>query len=290
MRSPNEEPRQSASSSHASAASEVFPGAEKVGRSTSEHHSEASLRAESVSVRYGGVIANQDVSLAIAPGQIVGLIGPNGAGKTTFIDALTGYAPYSGAVRVGGQRLDGLAPHRRQHAGLARTWQAGELFRSLSVADNVRVSTDWGQQPRPTWRHPRISRDLQHVESSLDMVGLSAFGTRHTSELSLGQQRLVGVARALASAPKVLLLDEPAAGLDPAEGRELGRSLKEVAASGIAMLFVDHDVSLVFEVSDIVYVLDFGKVIAVGTPDEIRSNDAVVKAYLGAPGSLEEAE
>jgi branched-chain amino acid transport system ATP-binding protein len=250
---------------------------------------QACLRAANVSVRYGGVVANEDVSLAIAPGQIVGLIGPNGAGKTTFIDALTGYTPYSGEIHVGAQCLDGLAPHRRQHAGLARTWQAGELFRSLSVADNVRVSRDWGQRLRPP-RRRQDSRDLQEAESTLDMVGLAGYGTRHTSELSLGQQRLVGVARALASSPKVLLLDEPAAGLDTGEGRELGRSLQRVASSGIAMLFVDHDVNLVFEVSDIVYVLDFGRIIAAGTPDEVRSNELVVKAYLGAPGSLEDTD
>lgn len=122
------------------------------------------------------------------------------------------------------------------------------------------------------------------------MVGLAAHAERHISELSLGQQRLLGVARALAGAPKVVLLDEPGAGLDTDGRNMLADTLRQVAASGVAMLLVDHDVNLVFEVSDLVYVLDFGRIIASGTPDEIRSSDVVVKAYLGAPTSLEEAE
>jgi branched-chain amino acid transport system ATP-binding protein len=251
----------------------------------------AGLRADGVTVRYGGVVANEDVSLVIAQGQIAGLIGPNGAGKTTFIDALTGYASCSGHVHVGEACLDDLPPHRRQHAGLSRTWQAGELFTSLTVADNVRVSQDWGGPSRLGGRRRKgIKSGEDRTLASLEMVGLADHAERHISELSLGQQRLLGVARALASSPRVVLLDEPGAGLDT-EGRHmLGQTLRQVAASGVAMLLVDHDVNLVFDVSHLVYVLDFGRIIAAGTPDEIRSSELVVKAYLGAPGSLEEAE
>jgi len=241
-----------------------------------------SLTAADVTVRYGGVVANDQVSLQADPGTIVGLIGPNGAGKTSFIDAITGFTPASGTVRIGDVRLDGMAPHARRRAGLARTWQSGELFSSLSAVDNVRVAAEaagWRALLRDLGRRP--SSSTAAAMAALGRVGLDAEAGRETKDLPLGQQKLIGVARALVGDPLAILLDEPAAGLDTTESRELGRQLREITSDGPAMLLVDHDMDLIFEICDRVYVLDFGKVVATGTPAEVRADERVRSAYLG---------
>ncbi len=235
-----------------------------------------------LSVRYGGVLANDRVSLRVGRGEIVGLIGPNGAGKTSFVDAVTGFARSSGAISLDGQPVDGLAPHRRRAAGLARTWQGGELFADLTVAQNLAVATQ-----QPGWR--TLARDVftrqsgpsRDVTGALEMLGLSGVADRRPPELALGQQKLAGVARALVGGTTMLLLDEPAAGLDTHESVEFGAELSRIAATGMGVLLIDHDMTLVLDVCDRIYVLDFGRVIADGPADAIRNDPAVVAAYLG---------
>ena len=242
----------------------------------------AALATEALSVHYGGVKALQNVDVAVEQGQLVGLIGPNGAGKTTFVDATGGFAACSGKVVLNGQDVSGLAPHRRARHGLARTWQGADLFDDLSVRENLLVATahrGWRQTVREilTGRN----RDTQEVEAALARVGLERLADRGADELTQGQRKLVGVARALVGAPNVICLDEPAAGLDTQESRALGARLRSVVDSGMAMLLVDHDMGLVLSVCDAIVVLDFGRVIAHGTPEQIRHNDEVIRAYLG---------
>lgn len=247
------------------------------------------LRTTGVTVRYGGVTANKDVDIAVAEGEIVGLIGPNGAGKTTFVDAVTGFTRARGSVRLGDRELGRSAPHRRRRAGMSRTWQAGELFTDLTVEQNLAVAV------QPVGLRAMI-RDVFTgspppegvLEQALDLVGLRDVADRRPDELTLGRQKLVGVARALVGGSKVVLLDEPAAGLDTHESREFGTELRRIADTGIGVLLIDHDMSLVLDVCDRVYVLDFGKVIAHGTPTEIRDDAAVIAAYLGGPDSTGE--
>jgi sulfate-transporting ATPase len=230
------------------------------------------LVVERLTVRYGGVVAVNDVSLHIPRGVIVGLIGPNGAGKTSVIDAVTGFAPSAGAVDLGGRRIDGLAPHARVRAGLGRTFQSLELYDDLSVEENVSVAALGG---RAAHRAAAVSR-------ALESVGIAALRDRPAGELSQGERQLVSIARACVAEPTVLLLDEPAAGLDTSESAWLGERIRAIRSTGTALLLVDHDVNLVLSVCDHVYVLDFGAVIAEGPPDTIRADRRVAAAYLGA--------
>jgi ABC-type branched-subunit amino acid transport system ATPase component len=246
--------------------------------------SHAGLHSEHLTVRYGGVVANSDVSLSVAPGQVVGLIGPNGAGKTTFVDAVTGFTSCSGEVWLNGRRIDQLSPHRRRRIGLTRTWQSGELFGNLTVAENILVAARPGGV-RALWHDVfgRSGASRSVVDRALVAVGLSGVTGTLARDLSLGQQKLVGVARALAGACELLLLDEPAAGLDSHESLEFATRVRSIADSGPGILLIDHDMSLVLGVCDVVYVLEFGRLIFTGPPDEARSDPAVVAAYLGVP-------
>ena len=240
------------------------------------------LEVRGLSVRYGGVQALEDVDLAVRPGTLVGLIGPNGAGKTTLIDAVGGFTPATGSVSIAGDDVSGLAPHHRARRGLARTWQAADLFDDLSVRENLTVAAD-----RPTLRAAARelltghATTLDAVDETLALLDLEELADRAADELTQGQRKLVGVARSLVARPRVLCLDEPAAGLDTTESQELGRRLRSVARQGTALLLVDHDMGLVLSVCDEVVVLNFGAVIARGTPDEVRANPEVVEAYLG---------
>jgi sulfate-transporting ATPase len=229
------------------------------------------LRIDHLTVRYGGVVAVNDVSLRVERGTIVGLIGPNGAGKTSVIDAVTGFAPATGTVELAGRRINGLAPHARVRAGLARTFQSLELYDDLSVEENVSVAA----------RGRRHAERRAGVARALAGVGIQALRDRPAGELSQGERQLASIARACVADPAVLLLDEPAAGLDSDESALLGDRLRAICASGTTLLLVDHDVNLVLNVCDHVYVLDFGVVIAEGPPDTIRADRAVAAAYLG---------
>ena len=230
------------------------------------------LRFDGLTVRYGGVVAVDDVSFSVEPGTVVGLIGPNGAGKTTLIDAVTGFTPYEGTVTMGDDPLDGAPPHRRTHSGLARTFQAIDLYDDLSVRENVIVG-----QAAARGR----SIDPPDLDRVLASVGLEEVAERQASELSQGQRQLVSIARALVGGPTVLLLDEPAAGLDSTESAWLGERIRAIADSGVAVLLVDHDMHLVLTLCDQIQVLDFGRLIATGTPDQIRRDPVVGAAYLG---------
>jgi branched-chain amino acid transport system ATP-binding protein len=240
------------------------------------------LCTERLSVRYGGVQALEEVDVAVGEGQLVGLIGPNGAGKTTLIDAVGGFASCNGRVILGGEDVSGLPPHRRARRGLARTWQSADLFDDLSVRENLLVAARgqaWGVTLREVLTGS--TSGTEQVEQALAALGLERLADRGAGELTQGQRKLVGVARALAAAPRAVCLDEPAAGLDSQESRELGKRLRAVVDRGTAMLLVDHDMGLVLSVCDQVVVLDFGKVIATGMPEEIRQNHKVIEAYLG---------
>jgi branched-chain amino acid transport system ATP-binding protein len=246
----------------------------------------ALLETRSLTVRYGGLAANADIDIDVPEGKLVGLIGPNGAGKTTFIDAITGFTtPSGGTVRFDGQDINGLSPDRRAHLGLSRTFQSLELFEDLSVRDNLLVAAE-----RPQWysfladliRPDRTRTKHQGViEEAMQSVGLVDLADRLPSDLSHGQRKLVGVARALAARPKLLLLDEPAAGLDTAESQKLGANMRELVSAGTTIFLIDHDMGLVLNVCDYIYVLDFGRIIAHGTPTEVRTDPAVIGAYLG---------
>ena len=236
------------------------------------------LRVEGVEVRFGGVQALRGVDLEVQPGSLVGLIGPNGAGKTTLFNVVTGLErPTAGRVLLEGRDITSLPPHRRARLGLGRTFQRIEVFSSLTVRENVLAAAEarrsWGRdEPDPE----RTARDV------LRRVGLERVADARVEGLSTGLLRLVEVARGLATRPSLLLLDEPGSGLDGSESEQLGDLLLELVADGTAVLLVEHDVELVMRVCQQVNVLDFGQVIAVGTPAEVQGDAAVQAAYLGA--------
>jgi len=247
------------------------------------------LRAEGLGVRYGGVHANLDIDLEVAAGELVGLIGPNGAGKTTLLDALTGFvSPSSGCVVFDGRDLARVTPSERAHLGLVRTFQSLELFEDLTVADNLRVAAQpasWRGVLADLFRPLRPSSVDDAVAEALAGVGLQAQADLLPTELSHGHRMLVAIARALAARPRVVLLDEPGAGLDVDESQQLGSRLRGLVDAGMGALLVDHDMDLVLGVCDRIVVLDFGRVIATGTPAEVAADPRVLAAYLGeAPG------
>jgi ABC-type branched-subunit amino acid transport system ATPase component len=241
------------------------------------------LRASGVSVSFGGLRALVDVDLDVGEGQLVGLIGPNGAGKTTFIDAISGFVKCRGRVELDGRDLSSLPPHARARHGLVRTWQSIELFDDLTVRENLAVAA----QQQSSWATLRetVSQPLAStpaVDQALALLGLAPIAGVMATDLSQARRKLVGVARALAAAPRLVCLDEPAAGLDTTEREELGRHLRTVVDAGTAMLLVDHDMGLVLSVCDHVVVMDFGKVIAQGPPEAVRKDAKVITAYLGS--------
>ena len=240
------------------------------------------LATTGLSVHFGGVRAVDQVDVVVEEGQLVGLIGPNGAGKTTFVDAITGFVRYTGHAELDGRDLEGLPPHARARRGLARTWQSTELFDDLTVRENLMVAAE-----RPPWLSlaaelvGRPAGDDAATDEALELLELGSLADAMPSELTQGQRKLVGVARAVAMQPRLLCLDEPAAGLDTRESGELGRQLRQIADAGTATLLIDHDMGLVLTICDRIVVLEFGKVIAAGPPDEVRRDPLVVKAYLG---------
>jgi branched-chain amino acid transport system permease protein len=238
----------------------------------------AVFRVAGLSVAFGGVHALSDVSLEVRDGELVGLIGPNGAGKTTLVDAASGFVASTGRVELGEADLGGLEPYERARRGLARTWQSTELFEDLDVRENLTVAAS--------------DRDgaagHASAEQTLALVGMDWAGEAMPSQLSMGQRKLVGVARALAARPRLLCLDEPAAGLDTRESRELGACLRGLADRGQSMLLIEHDMGLVLGICDRVVVLEFGRVIADGPPEVVRADPRVIAAYLGESAASED--
>jgi ABC-type branched-subunit amino acid transport system ATPase component/branched-subunit amino acid ABC-type transport system permease component len=245
------------------------------------------LELQGLSVRFGGVEALTDVSLSVHSGEVVGLIGPNGAGKTTLIDIVTGMTqPTSGDVRLDGRTLNRLPAAKRASAGLARSFQTLELFEDLTVRENILVASDrtrwWGYLQ--ALAHPPRARLSPQGMAAIRTFGLEADLDRHPVELPYGRRRLVGIVRAVAGGASIVLLDEPAAGLDERESAELAGLLRMlVEIWGIGILLVEHDMALVMGASDRIAALDFGRVLRVGTPDEVRNDPNVVAAYLGEP-------
>ena len=240
------------------------------------------LNLENISVYFGGHIAVNEVSLTIDPGTVTGLIGPNGAGKTTLFNVISGLiAPSSGRVMFADKDITSLAPHKRARIGIGRTFQKLELFNSLSVVDNIRVSLEISNQ----WNNSRtaiLGSDINsEIERILDLTGLDSVRNSMASEIPTGQARLVELSRALVLSPSLLLLDEPASGQNDEETESFGLLLRKLCDSGISIFLVEHDMSLVMNTCDLVNVLDFGSVIAKGTPAEIQEHELVIEAYLG---------
>lgn len=239
---------------------------------------EGLLRASGVSRSFAGVQALDGITFELTPREVVGLIGPNGAGKTTLINLMTGFdRPTEGTIELDGQDITGWSPARRAHAGLARTFQHGHLFHELSVRENIELAALGTRAPAPEAR--------RRADELLDALGLGHRADQLARSLPHGDERKVGVARALASRPRYVLMDEPAAGLPEIEVEPLVVAVRTVRDTfGAGVLVVDHNMALIMEVSDRIQVLDRGRTLAQGNPEEIRKNIDVAAAYLGSSG------
>ncbi|HET6914699.1 MAG TPA: ABC transporter ATP-binding protein [Acidimicrobiales bacterium] len=241
------------------------------------------LEVRGVEVRFGGLKALRGVDLTAEAATVTGLIGPNGAGKTTLFNVICGLLePHAGTVVLDGTDLSGRAAYRRARLGVARTFQRLEVFGSLTVRNNVLVAAEVHR----SWSRQRYN--ASHVaEAILDRVGISHIADEQVDSLPTGLARLVELGRALATQPKVLLLDEPSSGLDEDESADFGRLLLSLASDGLGVLLVEHDIELVMSVCETIHVLDFGAMLAVGSPDEIQADEKVRAAYLGIEGDVE---
>lgn len=247
------------------------------------------LSVEGLGISFGGLKAVSDVSFSVAPGEIVSVIGPNGAGKTTLFNMISGvYRPGSGKVMLGGDEVTGLPPHLLAHRGLSRTFQNLQIFQSMSVLENA-IAGYHLQERGPVLADilalPSSRRRAKAAEAGarklLERVGLDRVAEREAGNLSYGSLKRLEIARALALDPKILLLDEPAAGCNAVETEEIDHLIAEVAASGVAILLVEHDMKMVMRISNHIVVLDHGEKIAEGAPAAVSRNPAVIAAYLG---------
>ncbi len=255
------------------------------------------LSVSSIGIGFGGLTALADVSFDVKEGEIFAIIGPNGAGKTTLFNIVSGlYAPSSGRVTLNGEDVTGLAPHLLARRGLSRTFQNLQIFFRMSAAENVMVGRHLHERRNviahlftlpSVLKQNRVTREK--AEELMAFVGLRDMTDRPAGTLPYGALRRLEIARALATEPKVLLLDEPAAGCNPVETAEIDAVIQKIAAQGIAVVLVEHDMKLVMKISHRIHVLDQGRTIAEGTAAEVRGNERVITAYLGKHGQREGA-
>ena len=250
------------------------------------------LKVENLTMSFGGLTAVRDLSFQVLPGEIVAMIGPNGAGKTTAFNVLTAtYRAAAGSMTFDGRDLGRLSPHEVTEAGLVRTFQNLRLFPDMTVLDNVKVGrycrTRAGVFQALT-RLPRTRREERKIEeealASLEFVGILHRADELAKSLPYGDQKLLEIARALATTPRMMLLDEPAAGLNSGESAELVRLVRKIRADGVTIMLIEHDMKVVMTISDRIVVLDHGSQICAGTPEEVRQNRRVIDAYLGKAG------
>ena len=255
----------------------------------------AILELAGVSKRFGGLLAVSNVSFSIDQGEIISMIGPNGAGKTTAFNCVTGLYPVSaGDIRLDGLSINGLPPHRVTKLGIARTFQNIRLFSYMTAVDNVMVGAHWWMKER-VWdgalKTPRARREEREVQAwALDLLAqleLANYAGSYARELPYGLQRRLEIARALATQPRLLLLDEPAAGLNAREKNDLMALIARLRSEGLTIFLIEHDMRVVMEISDRIVVLDYGEKIAEGVPTEVRTNRRVIEAYLGSGASQE---
>ncbi len=247
------------------------------------------LSVQAVTRRFGGLVAVDAVDLDVAEGGVTAIIGPNGAGKTTLFNLISGFqAPDAGRIVFAGNDITGRAPEAIAAAGLVRTFQLAQIFQNLSVIENIQVGCHLhtsGGLWSALFRTPGMRRAEREIEARarelLDFVGLDMATATEASAITYGQQRLLDIARALAARPRLLLLDEPAAGLSVAETKRLSAAIRAIAERGTTVLLIEHDMKLVMDTADAIAVLDFGRKIAEGPPATVRTNPAVIAAYLG---------